>query len=61
MYIIFGGIDAFDDQPMFWNNKNRWGSLNSAESFSKREKDFITHLPLYNTMYKPVFVKLPTR
>jgi len=60
MYVIFGGIDAFDDQPMFWNNKNGWGSLDSADSFSKKEKESIPHLPQYN-LCTPVFVKLPTK
>lgn len=62
MYVIFGYVDAFDDQPLFWSNKNGWGSLDSATQFNARERKLYKNLPITSPDSKgSVWVKLPKR
>jgi hypothetical protein len=60
MYVIFGGVDEFDDQPLFWNNDSGWGSLESATQFSEEEKQS-SNLPVRDSISESVWVKLPER
>ena len=60
-YVIFGGIDEVDNQPMFWNNNDGWVTLDDATKFSAKEKrkflDTVVVLN-YNVKYNSVWVKL---
>lgn len=59
MYVIFGGIDVFDEQPMFWSNDDGWGSLSGATQYLENEKNSTPYLPIYSIKWNSVWVKLP--
>lgn len=59
-YVIFGGIDSVDNQPMFYIRNFGWGSLSTANVYTEEEKEKIDEeLPTYNSSTESVWVQLP--
>jgi hypothetical protein len=62
--VIFGGVDKFDGQPMFWSNKQGWVDLNDATVFpdwyfvENREGWAPTLVP-HDQYHQVVLVRLP--
>jgi hypothetical protein len=48
MNVILGGVDKFDDQPMYWNNEDGWGSIDSATRFTDKERATSEYIPKYD-------------
>lgn len=57
-YVIFGGIDDFDNQPIFWSNDEGWVTLDEATRFTEHEHETKTYLPTYHKDYATVWVQL---
>ena len=57
-YIIFGGVDEYDNQPLFWNNGLGWVDMSSGTRYTLEEKGLISHLPNYSSSYTPVWVEV---
>ena len=61
-YVIFGGIDPFDGQPMFWNNNDGWVDLSDATMFPWQnyweDGDEVLLVP-YDQRRRPIRVRLP--
>lgn len=57
-YVIFGGVDTYDNQPMFWNNSHGWVSLQSATKFTEQETKNFERLPVYDKTHTPVWVRV---
>jgi len=49
-YVIFGGIDEFNNDPMYWSNKDGWGEFEDATIFNKEEHEEFKYLPKYTDM-----------
>jgi len=57
-YVIFGGIDFLDKQPVFWNNETGWGFLCTADKYTEEQKKLIERLPRYSEHSTSVWVEL---
>ena len=56
-YVLFGGIDTQDGQPMFWDNTSGWGDLAAATRFAEKETQKLSKAR-YNRDTEPQWVKI---